>query len=551
MRTILLYLCLLLTACSGPEVSGQVGPYDSGGVLMPEQASYDVTYYDLDLEVSPSDSTIEGNLIVHARVGSPLEWLVLDLVPDLEVHGTKIRRQDDWGTAFYSRLGGKIWIRLPRTFQPEEILIASVAYGGRPRVARNAPWDGGFSWDTTSTGAPWIATTCQGEGADLWWPVKDHVSDEPDSMAIRVTVPDPLVVASNGRLRGTQTLSPGKTTFDWFVSNPINTYAVALNIAPYRLIQGELESVAGDVFPVQFFVLNEDYEQGMAFFPEILDHVRWFESRFGPYPFRSDKYGVVQTPHLGMEHQSIIAYGADFNPNVFIQRDFGFDQLHHHELAHEWWGNLVTNADWKDAWLHEGIGTYTQAMYAEDLGGEEAYHAYIRANRGMISNRLAVAPEEISSVNEMFERPHDIYAKGAWILHSLRYVIGRDALNESLRRMAYPDSIAARRAHCQCRFASSNDFIQTVEEVTGRDLDWFFRVYLRQPNLPELSVDRDGNRVRLSWKVPGDLHFPMPIRVLVGDELREVDMLEGTAELEADPKTKITMDPDRWILMQR
>ncbi len=518
---------------------------------MPEQASFDVSYYELDLEISPSDSTIEGRLAVHARVGSPLEWLVLDLVPDLEVRDTEVRGQAGWEPVQHSRLGGKIWIKLPRTFQPEETLIASVAYGGRPRVARNAPWDGGFSWDTTSTGAPWIATTCQGEGADLWWPVKDHVSDEPDSMSIRVTVPDPLVVASNGRLRGTRSPEPGKTAYDWFVSDPINTYGVALNIAPYRLIEGELQSIAGDVFPVQFFVLREDYDRGVAFFPEILEHVRWFEGRFGPYPFRSDKYGVAQTPHLGMEHQSIIAYGADFRPNVFTQRDFGFDQLHHHELAHEWWGNLVTNADWKDAWIHEGIGTYTQAMYAEDLGGEEAYHAYIRANRGMISNTLAVAPEEISSVNEMFERPHDIYTKGAWILHSLRYLVGSEFLFESLRRMAYPDSVAARSARCQCRFASSDDFIRTVEEVTGRNLDWFFRVYLRQPDLPELVVDRDGGIVTLTWKVPGDLDFPMPVQVRVDGDVKEVDMTEGTNEFEADPSAEISVDPDRWILMRQ
>ncbi|MBT8402035.1 MAG: M1 family peptidase, partial [Rhodothermia bacterium] len=194
---------------------------------------------------------------------------------------------------------------------------------------------------------------------------------------------------------------------------------------------------------------------------------------------------------------------------------------------------------------------YTQAMYAEDLGGEDAYHAYIRANRGMISNRLAVAPAEISSVNEMFERPHDIYTKGAWILHSLRYLIGRDALYESLRRMAYPDSASSRSRQCQCRFASSDDFIRIVEEVAGRDLDWFFRVYLRQPDLPELSVDRDGNRVRLTWKVPGDLDFPMPVSVEIGGELRMIEMSNGSSEFEADPETEITLDPDRWILMQR
>ncbi|MDX1429741.1 MAG: M1 family metallopeptidase, partial [Rhodothermales bacterium] len=511
-------LCAVLAACSGPDVNGQVGPYDSGGELMPEQASYDVAYYDLDIEVSPSDSTIEGHLTVQARAGSPLEWFVLDLVPELEVRGTEIMDQGMLVPAGHERLGGKLWIKPLRTVQPEEMVVVRVAYGGRPRVAPNAPWDGGFSWDTTSTGSPWIATSCQGEGADLWWPVKDHVSDEPDSMSIRVTVPDPLVVAANGRLRGTESVTGGRTKYDWFVSDPINTYAVALNIAPYRLIEGELASVAGDTFPVQFFVLAEDYEKGAEFFPEIIDHVRWFEANFGPYPFRADKYGVAQTPHLGMEHQSIIAYGADFNPMSFIARDFGFDQLHHHELAHEWWGNLVTNADWKDAWIHEGFGTYTQALYAEDLGGEEAYHAYMDANRGMIANRLAVAPEEISSVNEMFERPHDIYTKGAWILHTLRYLIGRDALMQSLRTMAYPNREEESEPGCRCRFASTDDFIGVAEEISGRELDWFFDVYVRQPALPELVVDRTDAGVELSWKAPDGLPFMMPIDMVVDGE---------------------------------
>jgi len=165
-------------------------------------------------------------------------------------------------------------------------------------------------------------------------------------------------------------------TYHWHVSNPINVYNVALNIAPYRVIEDEMESVAGDVFPIQFYVLPEDYEKGLELFEEIKDHLAFYEEYVGPYPFRSDKYGVAQTPHLGMEHQTIIAYGAGFdNTSMTRGTDLGFDALHHHELAHEWWGNLVTNADWSDMWLHEGFGSYMQPLYREYLLGAESYDA--------------------------------------------------------------------------------------------------------------------------------------------------------------------------------
>jgi len=182
-------------------------------------------------------------------------------------------------------------------------------------------------------------------GADVWWPNKDHVSDKPDSMTIRITVPEPLVVASNGRLEQVEEHGDGTRTYHWFVSTPISNYNVALNIAPYVVIQEEYESVTGETFPVMFYVLPESLEDGRALMPEILAHLRWFEETLGPYPFRADKYGVAQTPYLGMEHQSIIAYGANFDNGAMTGGvDWGFDALHHHELSHEWWGNLVTNS---------------------------------------------------------------------------------------------------------------------------------------------------------------------------------------------------------------
>ncbi len=540
-------LVLMAAGCAQAPVSGQVGPYDSGGPLMPEQASYDVTYYALDLNVSPADSSIEGRSTIHARVGSPLEWFVVDLVPDLTVRWVAKAGAAPDQMLRHERRGGKVWIELPHTHQPGDVVAVTVAYGGRPRIARRPPWDGGFTWARTPSGEPWIATSCQGEGADIWWPVKDHVSDEPDSMSIRVTVPDHLVVATNGRLREISQRREGEATYDWFVSTPINTYTVALNIGPYRVIEDEFEG-AGGAFPVKFYVLPEDYDKGLEFMDEITSHLRFYEKYLGPYPFRADKYGVVQTPHLGMEHQSIIAYGANFSNEAMTPRgDFGFDKLHHHELAHEWWGNLVTNTDWKDLWIHEGFGTYMQVLYAEELRGDNGALQYLSAVRPMIRNRAAVAPRESMAVDAMGDR--DVYFKGGWILHTLRYLIGDEAFFESLRRMAYPTvELESVTDGSQCRFASTEDFRRIVEQRSGRDLAWFFDVYVRQPELPELAVTRDGPRLRLQWITPDGLPFPMPVEVSFSGETRTVDMSTGSAEIELPDTVHAGVDPRMRIL---
>ncbi|MFQ5571156.1 MAG: M1 family metallopeptidase, partial [Rhodothermales bacterium] len=414
MRFIVLLLLGLVVWNGCRSASPQVphDPYDSGGPLLPEQAAYDVTFYDLALRVQPSDSTIRGTLTATARIVSPTAWFVLDLDPLLDVASVAAVAETGADEALsFERRGGRIWAAFPYMKQPGEVVSVRVKYGGRPRIAPNPPWDGGFTWAETPSGAPWIATSCQGEGADVWWPVKDHVSDKPDSMALHITVPQPLVVATNGMIQRAEVQSDGTSTAHWFVSTPISTYNIALNIAPYRVIEETFESVAGDSFPVMFWVLREDYEKGRQLFPEILDHLRFYEETLGPYPFRADKYGVAQTPHLGMEHQTVIAYGANFdNGSMTGGRDWGFDALHHHELAHEWWGNLVTNADWSDMWLHEGFGTYMQALYAESLHGDSTYHAYMENMRRGIANRIPVAPRGTRSAAQIYGG--DIYSKG-------------------------------------------------------------------------------------------------------------------------------------------
>ncbi len=543
---------LLAIACMwGPQLPAQTTVYDSGGELMPEQAAYDVTFYDLRVQVFPDEQRIEGLLRAEAKVVQPMYWLVLDLDTLLAVNGAwRFSESGKRELRPFRREGSKLWIDLGATQQPGQKLIAEVAYGGKPRPAPRAPWDGGFDWSKTTTGAHWIATSCQGEGADIWWPVKDHVSDEPDSMALQVRVPDPLVAACNGRLRKTEKHADGTTTYHWFISNPINVYNVALNIAPYRTIEGTMDCVAGGQYPVVFYVLPEDYEKGQKLFPEILEHLRFFEKFIGPYPFRADKYGVAQTPHLGMEHQSIIAYGANFsNTSMTRGKDWGFDALHQHELAHEWWGNLVTNSDWRDMWLHEGFGSYMQPLYVEQLHGKERYREYMQSMR-RFSNTLPVAPRASKTSKEIYKAP--IYVKGAWVLHTLRFLIGEDAFFRALRRMAYPDPAMEKITDGrQARFATTDDFLSICKAESGMQLDWFFEVYLRQAALPKLYSKIENETLKLRWESPvGEMPFPMPVEVEIDGKRRRIQIPAEGITIKLGKKDKPVVDPDGWLLFE-
>jgi aminopeptidase N len=530
------------------QMTAQSYNYDSGGSLSVEQAAYDVTHYALTLQVQPEARSIHGSLTVWARVVSPMKWLVLDLDPSLEVNSVS---QPAPGTALeHERQGGKLWIRLATEPSVGEEIAVVVSYGGQPRIAPTPPWDGGFTWARTPDGDHWIATTCQQEGPDVWWPSKDHPSDKPDSMALNVTVPLPLVVASNGRLRDVVANGDGTHTYQWFVSTPISNYNIALNIGPYRTVEETYTSVTGDTFPVSFWVLPGNVEKAERLMPEILDHLRFFEDVAGPYPFRADKYGVVETPHLGMEHQTIIAYGADFDNGAMTGGvDWGFDALHHHELSHEWWGNLVTNVDWSQMWLHEGFGSYMQPLYLERTQGDAAARAYLASMKRRIRNRAPVAPREPKTAKQIYG--DDIYFKGAWILHTLRYLIGDDAFMDAVRRMAYPDpameSITDGR---QARFATTDDFLAIAEDISGTDLDWFFEVYVRQPSLPRLITSRNGDVLELNWVVTGELDFSMPVEVRVGDRIHRVEMTGGHGTLAVSADNEIEIDPLDWILME-
>jgi aminopeptidase N len=549
---------------AGPELT-------SGRPMPPEQACYDVKVYELNGRVDPQAHSIQGRMLVMAKPLKASDDIVLDLDSRLKVDQVLVRFDipDAKDRAVdFTHKDGEIRIHAPRTFGDSVFgngteFVVTVLYGGVPREAPRPPWDGGFVWSKTKSGAPWIATCNQMQGGDLWWPCKDQPDDEADEVEINVTVPNPLVDASNGRLNGiekdmdavTMKAMPGWNTYRWRVSTPINTYGIALNIAPYETITRDYKSVAGDTFPVTYWVLPENLEKGKILFEDILRQMAFYESIFGPYPFRADKYGVAETPHLGMEHQSIIAYGNNYKMDRWGE-DRGYDELHLHEFAHEWWANLVTCANWNDFWIHESFASYAQALYAEHVGGEKAYFTEMKEQKSFL-NRAAIAPREKKSTAEMYFGDRegspggDIYSKGAWVLHTLRWLLGDEKFFASLRRMAYPDPEKEKtKDGSACRFATTDEIVAIAEKTSGVPLAWFFEVYVRQPKLPVLSSRLDGDALVLEWTSPTGAPFPMPVEVALGGEFVRVPCPDGKGRLELHEKRDYQVDPRERVLRE-
>jgi aminopeptidase N len=551
-RKHLLVAVLSLAACSGSQpVAGPTQPYDTGGPLLEEQAAFDVLHYDIDLAVDPQTRSIAGEVSVTARAVSALEHVVLDLDPRFELES--VRDGDGVGLEFDWR-STRIWIRLPQPADPGDEVVVTVAYHGSPREAPMPPWEGGFTWAETSSGLPWVGVSCQVDGADIWWPCKDHPSDEPDrGVDLHFTVPRPLQCIANGRLVEITDVGDDAQSFHWQVSTPINNYNVTLNIAPYRRLERHYTSVTGEEMVLSWWALPNGVERAERLLEEYADFVRFLEDELGPFPFRADKCAVVDTPYLAMEHQTVIAYGG-----FAKDQRLGFSWILLHELVHEWWGNLVSASDWRDFWLHEGFDGYMEARYVERRQGIEAYHAYIGEHfkPGTI-NRAPVAPHNPRSVRQVFATLNhdplrydtDAYVKGALVLHSLRYLVGDDVFAAALRRWAYPDpALEAVSDGSQCRSASTGQFQELLERLSGRRLGWFFDLYLRQPELPRLVSELGQGRLLLEWQVPEGLEFPMPVEVDTGEERLRVEMPSGRTEIPWDSDRAPMIDPEGWIL---
>ncbi|WP_164851158.1 M1 family metallopeptidase [Larkinella soli] len=465
------------------------------GSLRPERTGYDVTFYDLNVAVNPATRTIDGTNTIRYRVKQPFSRMQIDLFANLEIgaitqNGKPLEFQRE-GNAVFVTMGGP---------QPVgKVQEIRVVYRGKPVEAKSPPWDGGFSWSKDSTGRDWVGVSCEGLGASSWWPCKDHLSDEPDSMRMTFRVPNGLMCVSNGRLVGKREAGAGQTEFTWAVSYPINSYNVTFNLGDYVRIQDQYRSRDFKFLDLNYYVLRYNEAKAVSHFAQVKGMLDCYEWHFGHFPFWRDGYALVETPYWGMEHQSAIAYGNNYKNNPF-----GFDFIIIHESGHEYFGNSLSCADPAEMWIHEAFTTYMESLYVESTEGYEKAVKYLMTQKKLIKSQFPmVGPAGVN-----FEpKDNDIYYKGAWMLHTLRNVVDNDDVwFIALRKLAL------QKKHS---IVSTAEIVDILSRETKMDLKPIFDQFLNYAKPPiieyQLTEKGDDLEIRHRWiaEAPG---FDMPLK---------------------------------------
>ncbi|RDV16817.1 M1 family peptidase [Pontibacter diazotrophicus] len=506
------------------------------GSITPERAWWDLTYYHLDIEVNPADSTIRGVNTIQYKVVEPHQRMQIDLQPPM-----RIQKVVQNGKELQLERDGNAWfVQLVEQQEPGSVNSVDVHYGGKPQVSENPPWSGGLTWRYDSNGRPFVANSNQGDGASLWWPVKDHMYDEPDSMLISVKVPKGLTDVSNGRLRKVEQHSDGTSTFHWFVSNPINNYGVNVNIADYVHFSEKYQGEKGEL-DLDYYVLRGNLKKAKAQFKDVPRMLEAFEHWFGPYPFYEDSYKLVEAPYLGMEHQSSITYGNNYQ-NGYLGRDLSgtgwgkkFDYIIIHESGHEWFANNITYQDYADMWIHESFTTYSENLFLDYHYGKEAAAAYVIGQRDLIQNDRPI----IGTYGVNQTGSGDMYPKGANMLHTLRQIVNDDekwrGILRGLNKEFYHQTVTTAQVE------------NYLSEQTGRDLRPFFDQYLRDVRVPEFQYRMEGNRLMYRWN-NSVADFNMPVKVHVNGKAQWLEPTTSWQELEGAPKkTKLEVDRNFYV----
>jgi aminopeptidase N len=472
------------------------------GSITPERAWWDLNYYHLDIEVKPDEKYIAGKNTIRYQVLESQQVLQVDLQPPLKIEKVT---QDGLPLSVKSN-GNAHFVTLTKQQKAGDFNEVVVHYSGNPKEAIRAPWDGGFSWKRDDNGKHFVATSCQGLGASVWWPNKDHMYDEVDSMLISVKVPRGLTNVANGRLRKLDTVT---NTSHWFVSNPINNYGVNVNIADYVHF-GEKYNGEKGILDMDYWVLRDDLEKAKEHFKDAPKMMAAFEHWFGPYPFYEDSFKLVQVPYLGMEHQSSITYGNQWKKG-YLGKDLSgtgwglkFDFLLIHESGHEWFANNITYTDIADMWVHEGFTSYSENLFLDYHYGKEASEAYVQGLRQNIQNDRPV----IGTYNVNSEGSGDMYYKGSNLLHTIRQLVNDDEKWRQVLRGLNKDFY-----HQTVTTAQIENYIA---KKTNLKLDKFFDQYLRTTMTPVLEYTIDGKKLKYRYtNVVDGLH--MPIRVFIND----------------------------------
>lgn len=481
------------------------------GTLGTSRSCYDVTYYELEVKINSKQKRIAGSNTFHFRATQNFNNLQFDLFSNLEIakilyHGKVLA---------YGREHDAVFIEFPETIQKDSIDSFTVIYGGTPEEAKRPPWDGGIVWKEDERGLPLLGVACEGLGASSWWPVKDHLSDEPDSMSISIIVPDYLMAVSNGNLRSRKKLAGNFNRWEWFVSYPINSYGVSFYVGDYVHFSEPYEN-GESKYSLDYYVLADHVEEAKKHFEQVVPMLTIFEKYFGPYPFPKDGYALVETSYWGMEHQSAIAYGNKFK-NL---PDYDFDFIIVHESLHEWFGNSLSIKDHAELWIHESFTTYAEWIYLEERYDYDKAVQYALGQRRRIVNRVPmVGPKDVNYDNWPAA---DIYFKGAWMLHSLRNTVNNDTLwFEALYDFATENRLS---------FLDTDEVIGFFNKKLGADYTAHFNQYLYQKELPilEFKLTRKGKNTKFQyrWDV-AEAAFNMPIDAIIkGEKLRLTPTVE-------------------------
>ena len=484
------------------------------GFLLPIRSCYDVKFYDLSVTLNIPDESILGSNSIWFEVVSPTKMIQVDLTEKLSVASITDEQNNKLN---FSRDGNAIMISFPTTLNKGMHYKIKIDYFGKPVVGKMLPWDGGLKWTKDEDGLPWVAVACQGTGASVWWPCKDHQSDEPDSMMINITVPKELMDISNGRLRKKTPVGDDMMQYSWFVSYPINTYNVTINVGAFAHFN-DWHVNNNDTLTLDYYVKSYNLEKAKKQFEQVKPMLNCFEKYFGKYPFYRDGYKLVETPYLGMEHQSCIAYGNKYKTG-YMGMDFSgigldFDYIIIHETAHEWWGNNITTKDIADMWVHEGFGSYAEVLYTECLYGKAKALDYVNAQRKKVGNKTPI----IGPYDVNIEGSGDMYPKGSLLINTIRQYIDNDSLFFSILM------------NIQKTFAYQTITSANVESLmtkqSGKNLTPIFDQDLRHAAIPVFEyevVKEKPFQLRYRWKADV-ADFDLPVRIDCNKENKRLNV---------------------------
>ena len=502
----------------------------SGGKLLPLQAIIDIRHYTIALEVDIKNQSISGSVEVSLNLSKKTDTILLNLVHLYTVTKISVNKK----AVSFNQHDDKIFITAPAGFEMGNQQV-TIDYNGIPPVAIKPPWDGGFTWAKDTNGNDWVSINIQAEGGEMYFPCKDHPSDEPNEGAeLKITVPSSLVVAGPGLLMGVTT-KKDKSTYHWKTNYTISNYCILFNIGKYKVVKDMYTTIAGNKVPIEYYVLEADTMHAKKVIATKIRDSKILEKYFGEYPWAKEKIGIAEVPNSGMEHQTMITFDNKFSYKNIGGQEYSANLFH--EYAHEWWANKVTNKDWGHMWIQEGIATYAEALAMLELGGEAAYNEIIAGHRRGVKNRKPIVPGEEATEEEVYSGG-DIYGKGSFFMHSLRYLIGDAIFFPALKKLATDP------ATTYDNFVTTGDVEKLFSRASGKDLQPFFDFYLRTTQVIDVTVKEIGFQ-KYQLKIT-NFFMPLPFDIVANDKTSK--MVIPAEGLVVNSATAPQIDPKGFYL---